>query len=213
MIAYQEPSMFSGRKSAALAAVALLHMALVCAFYFGLAQPIIEHLTPPVTVEHISKPKEKVLLDHTEPKIEQRRLLQFEAPEDPTLPTASEPTIVAEPKQSELPSIVEPTPVQRTVAATGARMDPKHPLHIGPDYYPSAAIRAGQEGRCIVQVAVAADGRIISSSLQATSGFSVLDEACLSAVRGQHMLPATQNGKPVESNASLPIVWRLTGSR
>jgi TonB family protein len=205
--------MFSGRKSAALVAVALLHMALVCAFYFGLAQPIVEHFTPPVKVEQILKPRERVVLEHTEPKIDQRKLLQYEPPEDPTLPTQSGPTVMAESKHVDPPTIADPTPAQRMQAATGARMDPRHPLHIGPDYYPSAAIRAGQEGRCIVQVSVAADGRIISSSLQATSGFPVLDAACLSAVRGQHMLPATQGGRPVESNASLPIVWRLTGSR
>jgi TonB family protein len=58
---------------------------------------------------------------------------------------------------------------------------------------------------------VAADGRITAASLQASSGFPLLDDACLRAVRGQHMLPATQDGKPIESTVSLPIVWRLSG--
>jgi TonB family protein len=92
-------------------------------------------------------------------------------------------------------------------------MDPKHPLKIGPDYYPAGAIRREQEGRCIVRVTVAADGKIIDSSLQSSSGFPLLDDACLTAVRGQRMLPATQDGKAAQSTASVPIVWKLSGSR
>jgi hypothetical protein len=37
-----------------------------------------------------------------------------------------------------------------------------------------------------------------------------LDEACLKAVHGQRMLPATEEGKPVEKQVSIPIVWKLT---
>jgi periplasmic protein TonB len=212
MIAYQEPSMFSGRRGAALVAVALLHTVMVSAFYFGLARPIIEHFTAPVTIDIIPKSREKVVVP-TAPKFDQRKL-QFLRPEFAIIPTDPEPQLAIEPKRTEPPLSVEPAPAaHETVAATAARMDPKHPLHIGPDYYPDGAIRRGQEGRCVVQVAVAADGRIISSALQASSGFPSLDDACLSAVRGQHMLPATQNGKAIESNVSLPIVWQLTGSR
>ena len=42
-------------------------------------------------------------------------------------------------------------------------------------------------------------------------GFPRLDEACLKGVHGQRMLPATEEGKPIEKTASLPIVWKLTG--
>ena len=30
-------------------------------------------------------------------------------------------------------------------------------------------------------------------------------------VHGQRMMPATENGKPVEKTVSIPIVWKLTG--
>ena len=89
-------------------------------------------------------------------------------------------------------------------------MDPKHPLHIGEDYYPDASKRAGEEGRCIVTMTVAADGRITNETIQQSSGFPRLDEACLKGVHGQRMKPATEDGKPVETTVSLPIVWKLT---
>jgi protein TonB len=84
-------------------------------------------------------------------------------------------------------------------------------LHIGEEYYPDASKRANEEGRCIVTITVAADGRISNESIQTSSGFPRLDEACLKGVRGQRMLPATEEGKPVEKTVNLPIVWKLTG--
>ena len=115
------------------------------------------------------------------------------------------------------------TQVTRTVApppaavvaqpkpGTPIRPDPKHPLRIGEDYYPDASKRANEEGRCIVLMTVSADGRITNESIQTSSGFPRLDEACLKGVHGQHMLPATEEGKPVEKTVSIPIVWKLTG--
>jgi protein TonB len=89
-------------------------------------------------------------------------------------------------------------------------MDPKHPLKIGEEYYPDASKRANEEGRCIVQVTVSADGRITGETIQQSSGFPRLDDACLKGVHGQRMKPATEDGKAVETTASLPIVWKLT---
>jgi periplasmic protein TonB len=212
MFAYQDPSMFSGRKGAAVAAVALLHMVLVCAFYFGLAQPIIQHFTAPLTLDTILKPQEKVVVQTSALKFDPSKL-KYDAPETPSFPSDADTQIRVEPKHADAPSTVVPAPVHEAVVGTTPRMDPKHPLRIGPDYYPSAAIRSAQEGRCVVQVVIAVDGRITDSSLQASSGYPLLDGACLTAVRGQHMLPGTQEGRPTESKMSLPIVWKLTGSR
>jgi periplasmic protein TonB len=212
MIAYQDPSMFSGRRGAAFAAVAVLHLVAGSAFYLGLAQPIIQHFTPPVTIDNIPKPRDKVEVQPPEPKLNPLKL-QYDQPEDPGVPADQAISVAVQPKPAGPPVMIEPTPpAHETVAAMAARMDPKHPLHIGADYYPPSAIRGGQEGRCVVQVAVAANGQITYSSLQASSGFPLLDEACLSAVRGQRLLPATRDGKPIQSDVSLPIVWKLTGT-
>ena len=124
--------------------------------------------------------------------------------------------------QQETTAITQTTAVNRpapppVVAApppkpgTPIRMDPKHPLKIGEDYYPDASKRANEEGRCIVLMTVAADGRITNESIQTSSGFPRLDDACLKGVHGQRMLPATEEGKPVEKTVSIPIVWKLTG--
>jgi protein TonB len=90
-------------------------------------------------------------------------------------------------------------------------MDPKHPLKIGEDYYPDASKRANEEGRCVVLITVSVDGRISNESIQTSSGFPRLDEACLKAVHGQRMIATTEDGKPVEKTTLLPIAWKLTG--
>jgi protein TonB len=107
------------------------------------------------------------------------------------------------------PGITEKPPTQPTIASTAVRMDPKHPLRIGDEFYPDQAIRSREEGRCIVQITVAADGRITAASIQTSAGFPRLDEACLQGVRGQRMLPATEDGKPVTKTVTVPITWRL----
>jgi protein TonB len=209
---YEESSMFSGRKGAALAGVALLHVMAICAFYVGLAQPIIQHFTAPITVDNIPRPKERATVRPEPPKLDQ--LIPVVPPETPWNLPADPESPITERTPADAPPIVQETaPVHPVIAGTPVQMDPRHPLKIGPDYYPAGAIRREQEGRCIVRVTVAADGKVVDSSLQSSSGFSLLDGACLSAVRGQRMLPATQDGKAVESTASVPIVWRLSDAR
>jgi len=100
-------------------------------------------------------------------------------------------------------------PVQHTVI--GAKMDPKHPFRIGEEYYPDASKRAGEEGRCIVLAHVDARGNILDASIQTSSGFPRLDDACLKGVKGQKALPGMEDGKPVEGQFAFAIVWKLTG--
>jgi TonB family protein len=95
--------------------------------------------------------------------------------------------------------------------STPPQLDPEHPLLIGGEWYPDASKRTNEEGRCVVQVTLAVDGRITAETLQQSSGFPRLDEACLKGVHGQCMLPETEDGKPVEKTVNIPIMWKLTG--
>lgn len=108
------------------------------------------------------------------------------------------------------PRPIAPTPfLTGTSTHTNVRQDPTHPLKIGEEYYPDGSKRANEEGRCVVKLTVAADGRIVDPTIQESTGFPRLDEACVSAVRGQRMLPATENGRPIETTVGIPIVWKL----
>jgi len=210
MYKYEEPSFFSGRRGAAFIAVIILHIGIVWAFYVGLAGKLIQTIIPPVEIAQIDKQKEVDKPPPPPPKMEEIKpyvpppeFVDIQAPQVET-------TAITQTTQVNRP----PPPVAVAAApkpGTPIRMDPKHPLKIGEDYYPDASKRANEEGRCIVLMTVSADGKITNESIQTSSGFPRLDEACLKGVHGQRMMPATEEGKPVEKTVSIPIVWKLTG--
>jgi protein TonB len=208
MYQYEQPSIFSGPRGAALIAVIILHIGIVWAFYTGLAGKLIQKVIPPVEIAQIDKPKDVDKPPPPPPKLEEVKPF-VPPPEFVDIQAApQQTTAITSTTQTQVAAAPVAAPVQH--ARTSIAPDPKHPLHIGEDYYPDASKRAGEEGRCIVTVTVAADGRITNAAIQQSSGFPRLDEACLKGVKDQRMKPATEDGKPVETTAALPIVWKLT---
>ena len=212
MYKYEEPSIFSGRRGAALIAVIILHVVVGWAFYSGLASRLAQTIIPPVEIAQIDKPKDVDKPPPPPPKLEEIKpyvpppeFVDIQAPQEQTNAIA-----VVTQTQPVAPAPVVQAPPPPPKAGTSIKMDPKHPLKIGEEYYPDASKRANEEGRCTVQVTVAADGRIVNESIQTSSGFPRLDEACLKGVHGQRVIPATEDGKPVEKTVSIPIVWKLT---
>ena len=212
MYRYEPPSLFSGKRGAALIAVILLHVLIVWGFYSGLAGKLVQKIIPPVEIAQIEKPKDVDKPPPPPPKLDEIK---------PFVPPPEFVDIQAAPQETT--AITQTTQVQAPVApvavaappapprpGTSIKMDPRHPLKIGEDYYPDASKRANEEGRCIVQITVSADGRISKEAIQTSSGFPRLDDACLKGVHGQRMLPATEDGKPVEKTVDIPIVWKLT---
>jgi protein TonB len=199
--------MFSGKRGAILLLVLLLHVVVGYGFYSGLARRITQTIIPPVEIAQIDKPKADDKPPPPPPKLEDIKpyvpppeFVDIQAPVEQT--TAI--TVTTQTKA--------PPPVVQQVAQhsrTAIKMDPKHPLHIGEDYYPDASKRANEEGTCRVRVTVAVDGRITDASIESSSGFPRLDDACLKGVKGQRVVPATEDGKPVETTTIVPITWKL----
>jgi protein TonB len=210
MYTYQQPSMFSGRRGAAFIVVILIHILMVWAFYSGLAGKLVQKIIPPVEIAQIEKPKEVDKPPPPPPKLEEIKpfvpppeFVDIQAPPPDTTAITQTSQVRAPPP----PVAVAPAPPARP--STHIAMDPKHPLKIGREWYPDASVRANEEGRCIVTITVATDGRISNETIQTSSGFPHLDDACLKAVHGQRMIPATEDGKPIQTTVSLPIVWKL----
>ena len=204
--------MFSGRRGAALLVVILLHVIVGYAFYSGLASRLVQTIIPPVEIAQIDKPKDLDKPPPPPPKLEEIKPY-VPPPEFVDIQQQAEPTnaivTVTQTVQAPVAAPVQAAP-PAPKAGTNIKMDPKHPLKIGEDYYPDASKRANEEGRCTVQVTVAIDGKITSEKIETSSGFPRLDEACLKGVHGQRVIPATEDGKPVERTVSIPIVWKLT---
>ena len=213
MYKYEEPSLFSGRRGIALLVVVILHVIVGYAFYSGLASRLVATMIPPVEIAQIDKPKDidkppppPPKLEEIKPYVPPPEFVNIQAPAENAVTAV---TTVVQPVAAPVMAAAPPAP-PAPKAITNIKMDPKHPLKIGEDYYPDASKRANEEGRCTVQVTVAADGKITAETIQTSSGFPRLDEACLKGVHGQRVIPATEDGKPVERTVSIPIVWKLT---
>ena len=190
MYKYEEPSIFSGPRGVALIAVIILHIVVGWAFYTGLAGKLdAERSFPPVEIAQIDKPKEVDKPPPPPPKLEEVKpfvpppeFVDIQAPQQETN------AIIADHASAK-------TGAGRRAGARAApghpsRMDPKHPLHIGEDYYPDASKRAGEEGRCIVRVTIAADGRITNAAIQqarfSAAGRGVLEGRARPAHEARH---------------------------
>jgi protein TonB len=75
--------------------------------------------------------------------------------------------------------------------------------------YPAEARRERQEGVVLVSIEVGANGRAGEVSLGRSSGFPLLDEAAVEAVRRWSFAPAEEAGVPVSSRVEVPVRFSL----
>jgi len=79
-----------------------------------------------------------------------------------------------------------------------------------PDY-PVEARRRAEHGTVVLRIKVAADGAVAMVEVAQSSGFDLLDDAALDAVRrGWRFVPARRDGVALESWVEVPIRFALT---
>ena len=75
--------------------------------------------------------------------------------------------------------------------------------------YPYLARRRGQEGRVVLRVLVSETGVAKAVSIRRPSGYRLLDEAALKAIRAWRFVPARRAGIPVAGALDVPVSFRL----
>ena len=88
-------------------------------------------------------------------------------------------------------------------------MDPRHPFHIGSNYYPKQSLKRHEQGRCVLNLYINAEGSVLATQLLKSTGFPLLDTACLESVIDVPVLPAKANGVPVAGWSEFKVVWQL----
>ena len=78
-----------------------------------------------------------------------------------------------------------------------------------PPDYPAAARDHRQEGRVVLRVLVAADGRPQEVSVARGCGFPLLDQAAVVAVQRWRFVPAQRDGAAVDAAVLVPITFKL----
>ena len=75
--------------------------------------------------------------------------------------------------------------------------------------YPAEALKAKREGTVEFSFDVGADGSLLGSKIDKSSGHVDLDEAALTALNKCKFTPASQDGKPIAESAKVKYVWQL----
>lgn len=80
-----------------------------------------------------------------------------------------------------------------------------------PPPYPAAALRRRWTGEVWLRVRVTADGDVARARVARSSGYRVLDDAALRAVRDWRFQPARRAGCKVACEVRVPVRFRLAG--
>ena len=77
--------------------------------------------------------------------------------------------------------------------------------------YPSVSRRLGEQGKVLLRVQVAADGKADSVALHTSSGSNRLDQAALAAVKKWRFVPAKRGGQAVSASVVVPVSFSIEG--
>lgn len=75
--------------------------------------------------------------------------------------------------------------------------------------YPKVSLMNEEQGVTAMQFLVAADGHVVESKLDKTSGFKALDRAALTAISACKFKPGSKDGKPDQTWTKVEYKWSL----
>ncbi|TFE67805.1 energy transducer TonB [Methylacidiphilum sp. Yel] len=152
---------------------------------------------PPSMIELVPSPEPQQLQPKTE------------SPKQPIIhPDDMVKAVVQKPKAQPLkkPAPRPPQPVSQRVTAMAMPDYLKNP----PPIYPEEARKKGEQGMVYIWVKISPAGTVSSLSIYRSSGFHDLDSAAMDAVKRWRFHPAMSGNVPVESQAVVPVQFRLT---
>ena len=194
----------------------VLHVLIVYALLTGLARKV---------VEVIQQPVETKIIEEFKPP----------PPPPPDKPVPPPPKSVAPPPPFVPPPEVKvtPPPQDNVIAAVTNVKPPSNDLptsvaqpsaagEAGPAHtsakiagncekpeYPRSSLRNEEEGMVTVKLTIGADGNVLDSAVEKSSGFKDLDRATVKAWSLCHFSPAMADGKAVQSSTRMQYVWKL----
>jgi protein TonB len=199
------------RTAAVLVGIVVLHIGFFWALKQGLVRGAVQLIQdfsimdlppPPPPPENLDEPPPPPPVDVPPPVVPPPLidLPVFEGPSQAITTRTVEPPPRAAPQ-------APPRQVQITPARIKARGD-RIAAAINA-CYPSAARRRSAEGRVMLTITIAADGKVGAMAVNQSSGFARLDGAAECVVRRLPFEPGKRDGQPVDSQATLPIVFKL----
>jgi protein TonB len=166
-------------------------------------------VTPRTSVAR-PRPKPQARVQNTTPQLTVSPSTEVAMASDVALPAALEP-----PQRTD--EIVPATGIPSAPPAPAPSRPKPIPVITTPHYrssphpeYPIASRRRHEEGEVRLTVAVSPDGRPLHVSLLKSSGYPLLDQAAIDAVRECIIEPARVSGVAVTSQAVVPVRFSLS---
>jgi protein TonB len=200
------------RRRGVLAALLVVHGAAVVGLMnAGRLRDVVVDATRPVFVAVVDAPA---------PLAPPRQLPPPPSLRMPAPPPLQIPLIAPEPSPSPSPlvaqAILPPPPAPETPAAPEAPAAPRvlpasavQFLVAPAPAYSRTSARMRESGKALVRVFIDEQGMPRDVQLVASTGFSRLDDAAVTAVRNARFKPCLENGVPVAGWASIPIEFEL----
>lgn len=83
----------------------------------------------------------------------------------------------------------------------------------GAIHYPTEALRSGEDGVVVLDVAVSASGVVENVTVVRSSGYRPLDNAAVESVRRWQFSPGRRNGQPVDGDVRVPVNFSLSQTK
>jgi periplasmic protein TonB len=207
-MSYAQPHA-SGRRFTGLIVTVALHIILIYALIHGLARKIVEVVAPPLETKIIAevKPPQPEKPPPPPPKLATPPPPFIPPPEiNIQIPVQQAPTITAvAPTPPPAPVAIAPTPAPQPVRTAPVVLASS----CDKPEYPPAARRANETGTVLLSFLIDANGRVIQSKVERSSGSRRLDEAAREGLGLCKFRPATVNGTATQAWARIEYVWRL----
>lgn len=75
--------------------------------------------------------------------------------------------------------------------------------------YPKASLMNEEEGAVSLAFLVSADGNVVDSKVEKTSGYKNLDKAAVKSLSACKFKPGTKDGAPAQTWTKVDYVWKL----
>ena len=214
------------RKLLGLAGVVVLHALLFWAVQAGLTRTVIQKM-PNVVQALLLEEKKPELATPPSPQPPPPAPSKPPPPQTPppayvppavTPPVAAPANAIAAVSPTPSPAVPSPLAAPSATPATNPAPAARAPVRTAAGVnmaqcdkpeYPSASRRMEEEGMVTVRFLVGADGKIIQSEIEKSSGFKRLDEAARAGLSKCQFKPAMVDGKAEQAWASIKYTWRL----
>lgn len=221
-----EQSVSSRKKLLGFFLVLLFHIVLIYALINGLAQDFVKKIThealevkmieevklpppppppPPKATEapKVDTPPPPAYVPPVEVKVQATdtpNTISAVTSNVPTETTVAPPAPPAPPEPAEPPA-PPPKPHVRTKASLNAGC--------ARPSYPAESIDMEEEGQVTLGFQIDVDGHVVESKILKSSGFTRLDDAARDAFSKCEFTPATVDGVPEKSLATVPFEWKI----